>query len=44
LSKGFNKVLIEWSDESGLIEVSKINWCSYWVIQDWFILQLSILD
>ena len=25
LSKGFNKVLIEWSDESGLIEVSKIN-------------------
>ena len=25
LSKGFNKILIEWSDESGLIEVSRIN-------------------
>lgn len=25
LSKGFNKVLVEWSDDSGLIEVSKIN-------------------
>ena len=34
LSKGFNKVLIEWSDESGLIEVSKINWCFNLVIRD----------